>query len=160
YYIAILRLVARLRKDFPFDLIHAHYSYPDGWVAARLGRRFGLPVIITEQNPWKPWMEDYPLVRKQAIWAARQCDFHIAISKVVRDEIADFVDQSEKLRVIPDGIDTSVFAPPSAATRIRKKQILFVGIIRPVKGVDILLKALRLLANRGRQEKLVFIGES
>src|SRR5439155_24469098 len=51
YYFAAERIASSLRSSFSFDLIHAHFSYPDGWVAARLGRKFGTPVIITEQNP-------------------------------------------------------------------------------------------------------------
>jgi teichuronic acid biosynthesis glycosyltransferase TuaC len=160
YYVAILKLVRQLHQRFPFELIHAHYTYPDGWVAARLGRALRLPVVITEQNPWKPWMDDYPAVRRQATWAARQCDFHIAISEVVRKEITYFVDQPSKLRVIPDGIDASVFTLPRGPRRSQRKHILFVGIIRPVKGMDILLRALRLLTDRGHDEKLLLIGES
>ena len=160
YYLAVLRPVIQLRGHFPFNVIHAHYTYPDGWVAACLGRRFHIPVIITEQNPWKPWMDDYPWVRRQAIWAAKQCEFHVAISRIVREEISSFLDQPAKLRTIPDGIDPSVFKLPDVSTTTRKEQILFVGIIRPVKGVDILLKALRLLADRGYKDRLVLVGES
>jgi len=160
YYAAVVSLIEKLRRNFPFDLIHAHYSYPDGWVAAKLGKRFNVPVIITEQNPWKPWMDDYALVRRQAVWAARQCTFHIAISEVVRQEIEKFTGESQKLRVIPDGIDGSVFTLPRDLSKPRKKQILFVGVIRPVKGVDVLLKSLRLLVDRGRDERLVLVGDS
>jgi glycosyltransferase involved in cell wall biosynthesis len=104
-------------------------------------------------------MDDYPAVRRQAVSAAARCEFHVAISEVVRREIAFFADQPAKLRVIPDGIDPSVFTLPAGPPG-RKKQILFVGIIRPVKGVDVLLKALRFLVDRGRDERLVLVGES
>jgi len=160
YYAGVVSLIENLRRNFPFDLIHAHYSYPDGWVAAKLGKRFNVPVVITEQNPWKPWMDDYALVRRQAVWAARQCMFHIAISETVRKEIAIFAGESERLRVIPDGVDSSVFTLPHDLSKPRKKQILFVGVIRPVKGVDVLLKTLRLLADKGRDERLVLVGEN
>jgi glycosyltransferase involved in cell wall biosynthesis len=160
YYFAAQRLASRLRSRFPFDVIHAHFTYPDGWVAARMGRKFGVPVIITEQNPWKPWMDDFPFVRRQAVWAAGQSTFHIAISTVVRDEIANFTGESDRLRIIPDGVDESIFTLPNGTTRPKKNQILFVGVVRPTKGVDVLLKALRLLADRGRDEKLLLVGES
>jgi glycosyltransferase involved in cell wall biosynthesis len=105
-------------------------------------------------------MDDYPLVLRQARWAAQQSAFHIAVSRVVHDEIAHFTGETEKLRIIPNGVDCSIFTLANGSTRPKKNQILFVGVIRPVKGVDILLKALRLLANRGRHEKLLLVGES
>jgi glycosyltransferase involved in cell wall biosynthesis len=159
YYLAAVRSIDRLRKEFDFDLIHAHFSFPDGWAAACLGRRYGVPVLITEQAPWRPWMDDYKLVRLQALWAARQSRFHIAISRSVRDEIVHFAGESERLRVIPDGVDTSVFTLARNGVRRIPNQILFVGAVRPVKGADILLRAMRLLQDRGRELKLVLVGD-
>src|SRR5689334_6423940 len=72
YYAALLRHVERLRKRFQFDLVHAHFTYPDGVAAALIGRRFGVPVVITEHAPWGRWVDDAPLVRRQMVWASRQ----------------------------------------------------------------------------------------
>lgn len=160
YYWGIRHRVGQLRSEFPFDLIHAHFSYPDGRVAARLGRRYGVPVIITEHAPWRPWMEAYPLVRRQATWAARESTFLIAVSRAVRESILHFTGSLQQMRVIPNGVDGSIFAAPQNGDRPRSNQILFVGIMRLVKGVDILLKAMRLLVDRGRDVKLAIVGES
>jgi glycosyltransferase involved in cell wall biosynthesis len=160
YYAGIRKTVAELRRDFPFDLIHAHFTNPDGVVGARLARRYGVPVVITEQNPWGPWMSQYPTVCRDAVWAARESARHIAISEAVRKTIEQFAGKRENLVVIPDGVDGSVFkmAPPGQG-RV-PDQLLFVGAIRPVKGVDVLLRAMRLLADCGRAAKLVLIGEA
>jgi teichuronic acid biosynthesis glycosyltransferase TuaC len=160
YYVATRALAQRLRREFPFDLIHAHFTYPDGVVAVRLGKRFGIPVIITEQNPWGPWMDENAIVRRRSIWAARECAFQIAISKAVRQSIVRLAGESEKLRVIPDAVDGGVFTLAAKDVSPVANQIVFVGAIRPVKGVDVLIRSLRLLADRGRHVKLVLIGES
>ena len=159
YYLGVRRLVNRLHQIFPFDLIHAHFTYPDGVVAAWLGRRYGVPVVITEQAPWWSWMEEYPFVRRQATWAVKESVFHIAISKAVKDSILYFAGETDKLRVIPDGVDGSVFTLSENGRRPSSNQILFVGNIRPVKGVDILIKSIRLLVDRGRNVKLIIVGE-
>jgi len=159
YYASAVRTIDPLRGKFPFDLIHAHFSYPDGWVAARLGRRYGVPIVITEHAPWKPWMDNYPRVLKQATWAFNECAFHVGVSALVRDEVKCFVGDSEKLRVIPCGVDGSVFML-SHEPRESKKQILFAGAVRPTKGVDVLLQAMRMLVQRGRHETLTIVGES
>ncbi|HWE49886.1 MAG TPA: glycosyltransferase [Bryobacteraceae bacterium] len=160
YYGAIRGMVQRLRRDFPFDLIHAHFTYPDGVVAAQLGRRYGVPVVVTEQNPWGPWLNKYPKVRDRSIWAARQSARHIAISRSVRSTIEHFAGKLGNLAVIPDGVDGSEFSLPADQSGRIPDQIVFAGAIRPVKGVDILLRAMRVLADAGRRVNLVLVGEA
>jgi teichuronic acid biosynthesis glycosyltransferase TuaC len=160
YYWAWRRVAKRLRRDFPFKLIHAHFTYPDGVVAVRLGKQFGVPVVITEQNPWGPWMDKDTAVRRQTIRAAQECTFQIAISRSVRESIVRLTGESEKLRVVPDAVDGDIFTLPEQGQRPILDQIIFVGAIRPVKGVDILLRAVRLLVDAGRDVNLVLVGES
>jgi glycosyltransferase involved in cell wall biosynthesis len=160
YYAGIRKTVARLRRSFPFDLIHAHFTYPDGVVAAHLGRHYNVPIIITEQNPWGPWLDEYPAVRRRSVWAAKQSACQIAISRAVRQTIENYAGNLEQLAVIPDGVDGSVFTLSQGKPERVANQILFVGAIRPVKGVDILLRALRVLADKGRKINLLVIGEA
>ena len=48
---ATLPEVHRLIAQGPgFDAIDAHYLYPDGVAAVWLGRRFGLPVVLTARG--------------------------------------------------------------------------------------------------------------
>jgi glycosyltransferase involved in cell wall biosynthesis len=160
YYLAVRRRAYQLHRDFPFDLIHAHFTYPDGCVAVRLGRRLRVPVIITEHIPWGPWMDRSAIVIRQAIRAVRECTFQIAVSNPVRESIARVVGESEKIRVIPDAVDGTVFTLPEMGRQPIGNQIIFVGAIRPVKGVDILLRAVRLLVDSGRVLNLALVGES
>jgi glycosyltransferase involved in cell wall biosynthesis len=160
YGAAIRKSVARLRRDFQFNLIHAHFTYPDGVVAAHLGRHYGVPVVITEQNPWGSWMDQHASVARRAVWAARQSARQIAISAAVRKTIENHTGHLPQLTVLPDGVDGSVFTLPDKGTKRVHDQLLFVGAVRPVKGADILLRALRVLAGRGRNLNLVFIGEA
>src|SRR5260370_15357417 len=160
YYWAARRVAKRLRGDFPFELIHAHFTYPDGVAAVRLGKQFGVRVIITEQNRWGPWMDKDTAVRRQTIRAAQECIFQIAISRSVRESIVRLTGESEKLRVVPDAVDGDIFTLPEQGQRPILDQIIFVGAIRPVKGVDVLLRAVRLLVDAGRDVKLILVGES
>lgn len=160
YLAAIRPTVEAVRREFPFDLIHAHFTYPDGVVAAHLARRYGIPVVITEHSPWSPWMDEYPIVRPRAIRAAKQSACHIAVSESVRRTVEHFAGKMENLAVIPCGVDGSVFTLPPDAQPRDPDQILFVGAIRRVKGVDILLRAVRILADRGRPTRLIVVGEA
>ncbi len=160
YYLGVRGLVDQLRRDFPFAVIHAHFGYPDGVVAAWLSRRYGTPVIVTEHACWRPWMDQYPSVRRQAVQAARQFAFHIAVSSYLRSTIAHFTGPSERLRVIPVGVDGSIFSRPANSSALKPQQILFVGYINFTKGVDILLKAMQQLLRRQPEVRLVLVGGS
>lgn len=159
YHAAISRLVARVHREFPFDLIHAHFSFPDGAVAARLGRRYKVPVVITEHASWRPWMDRAPMVRRQAIAAARASTFVVAVSRALRDSIESFTGDPGRLRVIPNIVDGTVFTLRSPDDVVPNDRLLFVGTMRLVKGLDILLEAVSILANRDRDVRLAVVGD-
>src|SRR6266540_56094 len=157
YLHSIRSTVRALRREFPFDLIHAQFTYPDGVVAACLAREYNVPFIITEQNSWIPWMNDHSTVRRRSIRAVRQSACLTALSESVRRTVEQFVGNAGNLTVIPNGVDPSEFPRRAAQEPRDPNQLLFVGIIRPVKGVDILLRALRILVDRGRPVHLVLV---
>ena len=61
-----VRALARsIHREWPFDLIHAHFIYPDGVVASQIGRELGVPVMTSEHAFWLPWLVDQPNVGAQ-----------------------------------------------------------------------------------------------
>lgn len=161
FYAGIAQCAAAVRATFPFELIHAHFIYPDGWAAARLARRYRVPLIVTEHAAWHPWFDDRPGDRRMGLAAAAQSTFLVAVSNALRSTMADFLDVgSEKLRVIPNAVDTQIFTRAPGPGGGVSNRLLFVGIMRHVKGMDILLRAIRILLDRGRTVKLAVVGES
>lgn len=157
YALATMPAVRRLRSRFTFDIIHAHFGYPDGVVACLLGRRYDVPVVITEQAPWLPWLQQYPLVRRQAVWAARTCAVHIAVSQSLRQSIEAVTGQSGRVTVIPNAVDGDLFQLETVRERV-PGQILFVGAVRYCKGVDVLLNAMGELRTSHPEAHLVLAG--
>jgi glycosyltransferase involved in cell wall biosynthesis len=124
-----------------------------------LGKLHRVPVLITEQAPWGPWLDTAALVRRQAVWAARQASFQIAISRSVKESIEHVTGRLEHLEIIPDAVDGRAFTlPPNGGARVRDR-ILFVGAVRPVKGLDVLIEAVSDLRRQGREVELDVIGE-
>jgi teichuronic acid biosynthesis glycosyltransferase TuaC len=158
YYWSIRHYIDRLREKFPFDLIHANFAYPDGVVAAKLAERYKVPFVITEHASWTPWMDNYPKVHRQAIWAAERSAFHIAVSRFARETIAYYTGESKKLRIVPNGVDVDIFTPRTNGERMDPNQILYVGFMRHVKGIDVLLKAMQQLVKHNPNLKLVLVG--
>lgn len=158
YYWGVRHAIDKLRHKFSFDVIHAHCVYPDGVVAARLGQRYGIPVVITEHSLWHPWLDHYPQVRRQVVWAAKTCAAHVLASSGLQDSVERFVGSSKQVRSIPIGVDTSLFTLPSQQGLRNLKQILYVGRVKFSKGVDYLLKAMSQLIQHQPNLKLVLAG--
>lgn len=45
--LTFLRSLKRTVGDERYDVVWAHYAFPDGWAAVRFGRRTGTPVVVT-----------------------------------------------------------------------------------------------------------------
>ncbi len=157
-YWSIVRKIDRYRKEFPFDLIHAHFAYPDGYVAAKLAKRYNVPLVITEHAAWEPWMDDYPKVKKQAVWAVKLSSAVIAGSRYLADTITRFTKQDDKINLIPIGVNTQLFKPAVDNVQRKQGQILYVGRIHTTKGVDVLFRAISLLAKKNKNIRLLIIG--
>jgi glycosyltransferase involved in cell wall biosynthesis len=152
--------VESLARRFQFEVIHAHFTYPEGWVSARLGERLGIPVVITEHSSWRSWSDREPTILRRARWAVEHCAAHVSVGTALHDEIREIVGDRAPLSVIPCGVDETIFAPPPPDVVRRPHQLLFVGAVRAVKGLDVLLKALAILRGQGRKETLTVIGDS
>jgi glycosyltransferase involved in cell wall biosynthesis len=159
YAAAALPAVRRLRRRFPFDLVHGHFTYPDGVVAALVGRRYGVPVVISEHAPWLPWMDDMRLVRREARWAARSSAL-VPVSRYVGATIASVLGDGTQIREpITPLVDGDVFRPPPGGARRKRHQILVVGAVREVKGVDVLVAALDRIIARHPGVRVVIAGD-
>lgn len=158
YAAGVERTVRRLRRTFPFDLVHAHMIYPDGVVAHRIAQRYGVPFVVTEHAPWDGWL-DRPGVARQAVPAARAAASVLPVSTSVERSIRRYAGDSVQTEVIPVGVDTALFVPSGESER-QSDRILYVGWINYNKGIDVLLEAMRGLAARGLPGRLALVGGS
>jgi glycosyltransferase involved in cell wall biosynthesis len=158
YALTVRRLAGALRRRFPFDVIHAHFTYPDGVAACALARRYGVPVVITEHAPWTPWMRQARLIRRQAKWAARSCDALLPVSAHVGRTIQELASDVPIAQPLHIPLDAELFHPLLGGSR-DPNQLLFVGAIRHVKGVDVLVDALETIRQDRPGVRLVIAGE-
>lgn len=149
-------LVGRVRAEFPFDLVHGHFVYPDGVVASRLARRYGVPFVVTDQAPWIPWLER-SCIRRRAVAAAHDAGALTCVSGYIRRTMHHFLGSETPVHVIPNGVDSTTFAPGEAETRDRNR-IAYVGLINFNKGIDTLLQAMTRVVERNPRSRLVLVG--
>jgi teichuronic acid biosynthesis glycosyltransferase TuaC len=111
-YRAMLPHVARLLAEGQrFDAIDAHYVYPDGVAAAWLGRRFGLPVVITARGTDVNLIPRYRIPRRLIEGAIRDASALVAVSAALKQALVDLGASPEKVTVLRNGVETSLFRP-------------------------------------------------
>ena len=156
---AIGRALARLGSRFPFDLIHAHFIYPEGAAAHDLSRRYGVPFVITEHAPWTQERFEKFAVRRHSLEAARAAREIMAVCESVRRSIHDWATDVASTSIVPVGVEDRMFRPIGEGGYV-EDQILYVGWLNYNKGVDVLLRAIALLRDRGEPGRLLLVGGS
>ncbi|MCL2656746.1 MAG: glycosyltransferase family 4 protein [Betaproteobacteria bacterium] len=104
--------VARLiREGFDFDLIDAHYYYPDGVAAALLARWFGKPFVVTARGTDLSLIPDYPLPRRMILWTAARAEASIGVCEALMQRLGSLGAEGSRLRVMRNGVDLERFKP-------------------------------------------------
>jgi len=88
----------------------------------------------------------------------QKSDAIITISQKVRKLYEDIVDD-EKISVIPLGVDTGVFKPAEKRVHKDDYEILYVGYLYKLKGVEYLIRSMALVAKERRDFKLRVVGD-
>jgi glycosyltransferase involved in cell wall biosynthesis len=136
----VLALAQRLHGERPFDLIHAHFVFPDGVVASRIGQALGVPVMTSEHAFWTPWLIDQPMIGAQVDAALPGIRLIAPVSRFLNDDVSAYLEGRVETVVLPNVVDDSVFF--SASRSRDPHELLYVGLIRKFKRVDVLVRAL------------------
>jgi len=167
-FLSVLPCIKKLQRDFAFDIIDAHYVYPDGFVAVLLGSFFKKPVVVSARGSDISLFAKFPLIRRFLQYTINKADRVIAVCQALKDAMIQLRIPEEKITVIPNGVDTKKFHPFSKEAARRKLQLplnkrilLSVGGLIPRKGFDLLIKALKLLFEEWHERDLylVIVGE-
>jgi len=160
-YLAAKRCLSTvLAQGGDFDLIDAHYFYPDGVAAVMLGRCFGKPVTITARGSDIHVLAQHRWPRKMIQWAAREAAGIVTVCEALKGSLVALGVSPDKIRVLRNGVDLEKFRPGDRAAARDKHGIdgvtlLSVGNLVPLKGHDLAIKALASLP----QARLVIVGE-
>ncbi len=129
------------QKQFgKIDLIHAHVSYPGGYIASLLAKEHGIPYVLTEHmGPFPfPDLMDHGVPLPEIEQAFRHAAATIAVSPSLAQRVASF--GYPLPRVIPNVVDERAFdlGHPSSS-----KTVFFTLCgISEQKGIDHLLEAI------------------
>lgn len=142
------------------DVIHAHVVLPAGWAASILGRRYRIPVVLTEHSgPFSMHLRSKGqrhLVRE----TLSQVDRVIAVGPTLEREIKTF-HRGAEIRVVGNVIRTEFFIPLNGGPeRPRPWGLRFfsAALLNEKKGMHYLIEAMDLLAQKGVTSFELIIG--
>ncbi|HZU87614.1 MAG TPA: glycosyltransferase, partial [Stellaceae bacterium] len=145
---AMLGFVRRIAmRDPGFDLIDAHYFYPDGVAAAWIGRQLRRPVVITARGTDVNLIPRYRLPRIMIRWAIGEAAGLIAVSGALKQALVELGAAPERVAVLRNGVDLSLFRPGDRDTARRalglsRPTLLSVGHLIERKGHHRVIEAL------------------
>ncbi len=148
-YRAALPLLRRLcaTQSRP-DAIDAHYVYPDGVAATWLGKRLGLPVVITARGTDVNLIPRYAIPRWLIRGAIRDAAALIAVSGALKQALVGLGAPSDKVTVLRNGVDTTLFRPPDdrvaarTALGLAGPTLISVGLLIERKGHHRVIEAM------------------
>lgn len=158
--LALASLRALRRAVDAFDLIDAHYFYPDGAAAALLGQWLSKPVVITARGTDVNLIGQYALPRRMIRWAAARSAGVIAVCQALKDRLIELGAEPANITVLRNGVDLSLFRPLDRGVArsqlgLRRRTLLSVGSLLRSKGHDVAIEALVSLPDTD----LVIVGE-
>jgi glycosyltransferase involved in cell wall biosynthesis len=144
---ALRRYASRLERP---DVIHAHWSYPDGAAAVALRERFGCPLVVHARGTLERVVaRQSPRFQSMISQALQGADAVIANSAALYEDCLRLGVKPSRLCVIPNGVDTALFTPQdkrqskqALGLRPERVLLLFCGNLREVKGVDLFAQVL------------------
>lgn len=145
-----LATVKRLQREgFDFDLIDAHYYYPDGVAAGLLAKWLGKPFFVTARGTDLNLIPQYPFPRKLILQTAAQASGSIGVCRALMDTLEELGAEPGKLHTLRNGVDLERFVPePRDVARARLglntqgPYLLSVGHLIERKGHHIAIEAL------------------
>ncbi len=141
-------LRAQIRNGQDFDLIDAHYFYPDGVAATLLGHWLKKPVIITARGSDLNLLPHHPIPRRLIQRAAQRAAHLITVSGALKEVLVQLGADANKITVLRNGVDLTLFQPTEREKTRRQLALtthpllVSVGNLVPGKGHDLVIRAI------------------
>ncbi len=141
----IRRIIA---EEGDFDLIDAHYFYPDGVAAAQIARALNKPLTITARGTDINLIPEYPVPKRKILATAAFADGMITVCEALRTRLIELGADEDKVQTMRNGVDLDMFRPADR-DQVREDMelsgptILSVGHLIERKGHYLIIDALK-----------------
>lgn len=147
------------------DILLNYVVYPDGYAALRIGRKLGLPVVVTAIGSDLNVIPD-PICGMLTRKVMRQADLVLTVSGALRQRAIALGADPARSQAILNGCDTTVFHPRDKAAARQAlnidpglEAIVYVGRIDLAKGLRELVDAVASLRHRRPRVRCFIVGD-
>lgn len=154
----LLALIRLLRNE-RFDLIHAHWLIPQGFIAV-LGIMLSgqsIPLLCTSHGGDLFALKGRAFQRMKR-WVIDRSAALTVVSNAMQKTVVEMGVDLEKVEVIPMGVDLKGLFTPDPCAQRKTDELLFVGRLVDGKGVDVLFKAMPRLIDQDKDIILSIAG--
>jgi teichuronic acid biosynthesis glycosyltransferase TuaC len=163
-FLRLLPLMSRLRRRYPFEVIDTHFGHPEGVAGALLSTALGVSFTMTLRGN-EPKHSRTRLGRFWMAWALKRARRVFTVSARLREFALELGAEPGNVKVVPNGIDASVFYPRDrAAARAKhglagdRPLILSAGALVERKGHHRIIRAVAELKKNGVRAQLAIAG--
>jgi teichuronic acid biosynthesis glycosyltransferase TuaC len=160
------RLVFKLHRKHEFDVIDAHFVFPDGLAGVFLGKLLNLPTIVSARGTDINLYPNFSLIRPQIRYSLRHAAGAIAVCKALQDVMVLLAGPGHNVQVIGNGVDTTRFFPIALEEARRELNlqvdnliIVAVGALVARKGYQFLIPAFAQIRKQFADARLYILGE-
>jgi teichuronic acid biosynthesis glycosyltransferase TuaC len=158
--------VRKIQREFDFDILDTHLSFPDGFAGVLLGKIFNKPVTITLRGHDINVLPspEFPIRKRMVEFGIRRANLVIGVADALRLQAVALGTPDENSVAIPNGVDASRFSV-QCRTDARKKlnlptdRPIVLSVGRLNKGYHLIVEALAVLKQQGKKiPYLVIVG--
>lgn len=169
------RLTELVQQQRP-DIIHAHSPSLNAIAAARVAKRFNIPLVYEMRASWEDAAVSHGTCKEGDLryrlgqWlekkALKSADHVVTICQGLADQIADWGISRERISIVANAVDLTAFSPQrhrdlelNNSLALQDTTVLgFLGSFYRYEGLHILLQALALLLPSQPQLRLLLVG--
>lgn len=175
-YIATCRAIWQrvIREERP-SVMHAASNYLTALPAVLAARDLGVPAVYEVRGFWEvtrasrepeyAQSEHYAVLRDMEAFTATTAEQVLTLTSAMRDELIRRGVPGDKITLAPNAVDSDRFVPRARDEALARELEIgsspvvgYVGTFAPYEGLDDLLRAARLLIDRGVDFKLLLVG--
>jgi glycosyltransferase involved in cell wall biosynthesis len=143
------------------DIVHAEsHLFLPSVQAIRKAKSLGLPCVVSVHGVFADRgfsvnLTQFAYLHTLGLKVFRDADKVICLTKSDAKEVIRFGCPSEKIRIVPNAVDTELFRPGKDR---ENSLVVWVGRFVPEKGVEYLVMAARIVAERSKDVRFLLVG--
>ena len=158
----------KLVREKNIHLIHGHTNQRFSRYGQMIAKKLGIPFIYEVRGFWEDSLViqtnlkalgyQYFKIRRKETKLMKKADAIITLGHMMKNEIVSRKISKKKIYIIPNAVDTNLFKPIPANKMIIQKLklenkivIAYIGSIRKLEGIEILIKAFKEVRRKKRK---------